>query len=59
MTDLPFALMCPQCRFVVEVSEEDPDATVSYAYEHILQQHADYDRARAEKLLAQLREVPF
>ncbi len=59
MTGLPFALMCPQCRHSVEVSEEDPDSTLSDMYEHIFSSHADYQRARTEQLLARLREVPF
>lgn len=59
MTDLPFALMCPQCPHSVEVSEDDPDATLSEMYDHIFSRHANYQRARTDQLLARVREVPF
>lgn len=55
--DLPYALGCPTCTFHVEVSEEDPDASLSYLYDHIFSQHAGYDRQKANQLLAKARDL--
>lgn len=46
--DLPYALGCPSCVFHVEVSDEDPDASLSYLAGHIFE---------TNKLLAEAREL--
>lgn len=54
--DLPFALGCPSCRYFVEVSEEDADASLSELGDHIFG-HACYDRGETNRLLAKAREL--
>lgn len=54
---LPYALGCPSCRFFVEVSEVDADASLSGLLEHILVKHAGYDRKVAYPLLAKAQEL--
>lgn len=55
--ELAFALGCPRCSFYAEVSEEDPDATLSYVLDHLFSNHAGYDRRRAMAMLAQVTEL--
>lgn len=59
MAELPFALGCPTCPYEVEVSEEDPDASLSELHNHIFWKHAPHDREKTGRLLANAREVPF
>lgn len=55
--DLPYALGCPSCRYFVEVSEEDADASLSELGNHIFGGHAGHDRAETNRLLALAREL--
>lgn len=55
--DLPYALGCPSCRYFVEVSEEDADASLSELGNHIFGKHAGYDRGETNRLLAKAREL--
>lgn len=54
-------LGCPLCEYVVEVSEEDPDASLSEMYNHIWRQCAtgegDERRRSAYDLLARVRTI--
>lgn len=54
---LPYALGCPSCPYYVEVSEEDPAATMSELYRHIFGDHAGYDRDQTHRLLAKAQEL--
>lgn len=54
---IPYALGCPSCTYMIEVSEEDPDCTLSDLVEHILVKHAGYDQRRAMAMLAGAREL--
>lgn len=56
MTNLPFALGCPSCVFYLEVSPEDPDASVSDLHSHIYRMHASSPH-HAGELLAKAREL--
>lgn len=55
--ELTYALGCPSCRYYVEVSEEDPDASLSELGNHIFARHAGCDRGEANRLLAQAVEL--
>jgi hypothetical protein len=57
MTDLPYALGCPSCTYHVEVSPEDPAATMSELYNHVFWEHAPHNRDLTNRLLAQAREL--
>jgi hypothetical protein len=57
MTNLPYALGCPSCDHYVEVSVEDPDASLSELGNHIFDRHAGYDRRKANELLVRAREL--
>lgn len=52
MPEIPFALGCPSCSHYVEVSTEDPDASLSELYGHIFRSHASYSQAKTYDLLA-------
>jgi hypothetical protein len=55
--NLPYALGCPSCRYFVEVSEEDADASLSELGNHIFGKHVGYDRAETNQLLAKAYEL--
>lgn len=57
MPELPYALGCPSCSYVVEVSEVDPDASLSELHNHIFSKHTGYDRRESLKLLAKACEL--
>lgn len=57
MPELPYALGCPSCHYYAEVSEEDPDATLSEMREHLFSKHAGYRHEVAMGLLARVREL--
>jgi hypothetical protein len=57
MPELPYGLGCPICPYYVEVSEEDPDASLSELYTHIWGKHTAYDRAAVNALLAKAVEL--
>ena len=57
MPDLPYALGCPSCPYYVEVSEEDPDASLSELHNHLFDKHAGYERKAALALLAEAVEL--
>ncbi len=57
MPDLSYGLGCPSCRYFVEVSEEDPDASLSELYGHIFSKHAGYKKAETYQLLAKAVEL--
>lgn len=56
---MPDALGCPKCTHVVEVSEEDADASVSDLYHHIFDRHANYDQPATYALLAKARQINY
>jgi hypothetical protein len=55
--DLPYALGCPECPYYVEVSEVDPDASLSELHGHILGGHAAHSFEIADQMLAKAREL--
>jgi hypothetical protein len=55
--ELTYGLGCPSCRFYVEVSQEDPDASLSELGNHIFSKHAGCDRDETNRLLAQAVEL--
>jgi len=59
VTDLPYAVGCPSCDFYVEVSEADPDASLSELSRHIRRFHVRGSQGAdwANKLLAKAREL--
>lgn len=57
MDKMIYGLGCPSCPYYVEVSEEDPDASLSELGNHIFGKHAGYDRAETNRLLAQAVEL--
>jgi hypothetical protein len=57
MTDLPYALGCPSCAYHVEVSVEDPAATMSELYNHVFWEHAPHNRDLTRQLLAKARDL--
>lgn len=52
---MPDHLTCPACPFDVEVSTEDPDASLSYMFDHILARHAAYNGDTALRMLADVK----
>lgn len=55
--DVPYGMGCPSCSFTIEVSTEDPDASLSYMHSHIFDRHSGYDRPESNRLLAQVRDL--
>jgi hypothetical protein len=57
VAELSYALGCPRCPYFAEVSEVDPDATLSEMWDHLFSKHADYDRTLVSVLLAEVEEL--
>lgn len=55
--DVPYALGCPACPYFVEVSEEDPDASLSKLHSHLFVRHAGADRGESDRLLAKAADL--